>query len=325
MEQFAAKLARRTIYAVDWLVDFILLILVLLLALLGVYAMWDANQIYAPAMADQYEIYKPAADTEGFEELRAINPDVIGWITMYGTGVDYPLLQNDDNDRYVHTDVKGKYSLTGSLFLDWRNDPGFTDFNSIIYGHNMAKEAMFGGLYQYAQAEYFSEHTYGSLYFEGQTYGLEAFAFFLADAYDRDIYTPAISEPESQSELLEYIQELAIQYQDLNLTTDDHIVLFSTCTSDMTNGRHLLALKLTDQVQEDPYYEEPKAAPKIQLKTERIQGEYRQVPYWVWYAMLVLAVFLLLVLVVNIICWIVKLLRRIGGKERVFHENQSNL
>lgn len=101
----------------------------------------------AGADTNRYEVYKPTEDkSKSFEELQALNPEVIGWVTVDGTHIDYPVTQASDNDKYVNTDAEGKYSLAGSIFLDYRNQKDFTDFNSILYGHHMADHAMFGDL-----------------------------------------------------------------------------------------------------------------------------------------------------------------------------------
>ena len=81
-----------------------------------------------------------------FEELQKINPEVFGWLNIPDTHIDYPLVQAEGNSKYVNTDVKGNFSLSGSIFLDCRNHKDFSDCNHIIYGHHMQKDAMFGEL-----------------------------------------------------------------------------------------------------------------------------------------------------------------------------------
>lgn len=245
------KVILESIRFMDNLVDLLILVSVLLFAFFGIYSLWDTEQIYSQAMADVYGVYKPTEKSEGFEELKEMNPDVIGWIHMYGTGIDYPLLQGQDNDKYVQTDPKGNYSMTGSLFLDYRNSPQFNDFNSIIYGHDMAKEAMFGGLNNYAKKKYFNKHLYGSLYYGEKTYGLEVFSYFSTDAYDQQIYAPAIEDTVLKNSYLNRIKDISQCYRDISINENDHIILFSTCTSDMTNGRNLLVLKITDKARKN--------------------------------------------------------------------------
>ena len=90
------------------------------------------------AMPEHYEIYRPTEEDYGnFDELKAQNSDVCGWITIYGTHVDYPIVQSEDNSTYLMRNPRGEYSLSGSIFMDYMNQKDFSDFNTIIYGHHM--------------------------------------------------------------------------------------------------------------------------------------------------------------------------------------------
>lgn len=102
---------------------------------LGCYVLWDSKQILQAADTNRYEVYKPTEDkSKSFEELQALNPEVIGWVTVDGTHIDYPVTQASDNDKYVNTDAEGKYSLAGSIFLDYRNQKDFTDLIRFCMG-----------------------------------------------------------------------------------------------------------------------------------------------------------------------------------------------
>ena len=95
------------------------LVLLLLLGLAyGCYALWDSQNLAQEATAEQYAVYKPQEDTLGFAELQALNEDVIGWITVYGTPIDYPVVQGEDNWEYINKSAEGTYSLTGAIFAD---------------------------------------------------------------------------------------------------------------------------------------------------------------------------------------------------------------
>lgn len=235
------------------IVDWAMLSCVLVLAVFGCYGIWDSNQIYEQADKTVYEKYRPGEDTLSFEELQKINPDVFGWLTIYGTNIDYPLVQGEDNEKYVNTDAAGEFSLSGALFLDYRNQNDFSDFNSIIYGHHMEKELMFGELYKFEEKDYFEEHRYGEVFYEGTWHGIEFFLFLKADAYDRKIYAPLLKETEEKEEFLTYIQGNALRSRQIDISVQDHLVLLSTCTSDITNGRHILVGKITDEIYENPF------------------------------------------------------------------------
>lgn len=243
-----AAAVRLLIRLADGVVNAAVLTFFLLLLAYGCYALWDSRQVLGAAQSQQYEIYNPNRDGgKSFQELQGINPEVIGWITVYDTGIDYPVTQAEDNEKYVNTDVEGNYSLAGSIFLDCRNKSDFSDFNSILYGHHMAENAMFGDLADFQDDAYFKEHRYGNLYDGNRNWGVELFAFLQTDAYDTRIYRPGIAW-EEQQDYLETIRQEALRFRDIEVKTGERLLLLSTCTSDSTNGRHILVGKICDQV-----------------------------------------------------------------------------
>lgn len=240
----------------DGAVNLAVLSILLLLLFYGCYAIWDSQQLYAAADNTQYEIYKPVdEDSASFDELRKMNPEVFSWLTVYGTNIDYPLVQGTDNDKYVNTAADGTYSLSGSLFLDYRNRNDFSDFNSIIYGHHMDKKVMFGEIGDFKDEDYFDTHRYGTIYYAGEVYGIEFFAFLEISAYDT-LYQPGITGADEQEAYLERIRESAWNFREPGQAENQRLVLLSTCTSAITNGRHVLVGRITDEVREDPFYQE---------------------------------------------------------------------
>lgn len=275
------KFLRFLVQIASGIVNFAVLAACLLLFSYGCYAVWDSQQLTQAADPRKYEVYKPTEeDTRSFEELQAINSDVFGWLNVYGTNINYPLVQGEDNSKYVNTNVDGEYSLIGSLFLDYRNRKDFSDFNSIIYGHHMAEDKMFGDIADFADQEFFDSHRYGSLFYNGHTRGLEFFAFLEIDAYD-DVYTPGISEEESRQDYLKKIINQAVHTRDLSVDTSDYLVLLSTCTSLLTNGRHILVGKITDEVPPDLFYEEVQEKKLSGADTQKLLRRLAAMPIWV--------------------------------------------
>jgi len=131
--------------------------------------------------------------------LQAINPEVFSWLTVYGTNIDYPVAQGQDNMKYVNTNAEGKYSLSGSIFLDYNNSKDFSDFNSILYGHHMQKKTMFGEIGSFSNQYFFDSHRYGNLYYGGKDHGIEFFAFIHTSAYDDTVFTPNVTDKNRQA------------------------------------------------------------------------------------------------------------------------------
>ena len=212
----------------------------------GIYALWDSQHISQQADVSLYETYRPSEDNDvSFAELQKQNPEVFGWLPVEGTHMNYPLVQAENNSKYVNTDVLGEFSLAGSLFLDCRNQKDFSDLNNIIYGHHMEKNAMFGEVEAYEEPSYFKEHSKGSLYYENRWHDVEFFAFIHGNAYDEVLYNVFLKDKDISS-YLEYIREHAINYAELPFGSEEQFVTLSTCTSDSTNGRHLLIGRITE-------------------------------------------------------------------------------
>ena len=250
-----SNLARKAIRLAHGLVDS--LVLAGILGLLGFagYSLWDSHQVYQAAEDTQYATYKPTtAGRDSFAALQAINPEVIAWLTVYGTHIDYPVTQADNNLKYINTSAEGTYSLSGAIFLDSANAADFSDFANIVYGHHMAGDAMFGDIGQFADQGFFESHRYGSLWVDGQLLGLDFFAFIHDDAYDESVYRPGTVDPAARQAYLASLTHLSVQDRTtVAVTPADRIVLLSTCSAGTTNGRDILVGKITAAAQSDPF------------------------------------------------------------------------
>lgn len=83
----------------------------------------------------------PVVDWAG---LKAVNSQVVGWIQIPGSQINYPVYQTTDNEYYLHTNAKGEWSIGGQIFMDYENNPnGLIDQQTILYGHHMRNGSMF--------------------------------------------------------------------------------------------------------------------------------------------------------------------------------------
>jgi sortase B len=299
MKRKAEEIGIKAVRLANMAVNTAVLIVILLLLFSGAYALWDAEQLYSDADSKQYEIYKPS-DKEGsksFEELRAINPDVFAWLTVYGTHIDYPVTQGTDNMQYVNTDPEGNSSLSGAIFMASGSSSDFTDFSSILYGHHMEKEAMFGEIGLFEDKGYFDEREYGSLYFDGKEHGLEFFAFLSADAYDAQVFRTGIRDNEEGKAYLDMLLSRAINTRDIGVSESDRIVLLATCGTGATNERDILVGRITYEIYPDKF---AKAEGKRLPVADRLIGLWESLPIWARIAVIagiaVLATLILIIL-----------------------------
>jgi len=299
----ATKIGRRTIRIANGFVDIVVLTAILLLIVFSGYAIWDAGQVHSAASSRRYEMYNPTVENEtaSFEDLQALNPDVFAWLTVYGTNIDYPVVQGQDNRRYVNTDARGRHSLSGAIFLDARNGANFSDFSSIVYGHHMENQVMFGEIASFSDRSYFEARRHGMLFFSGREHGLEFFAFVHADAYDTSVFRTAITEPEDKQAYLDLLMQMAMHTrEDVQVTINDRIVLLSTCSPNSTNGRDILIGKITDAPHSNPFIVETIRTPQAIPGIDELQGIWEQLDILAQVSIVIFIVLLILLAIILI-------------------------
>ena len=249
----AALLARAGNRALSVIVG----IFILVMLMYGGYSLWDTAMLYQGAFVSNDLLkYKPSpenADGPTLAELAALNPDVRGWLTIDDTHIDYPVVQGKTDMDYINKNVYGEFALSGSVFMDSRNEADFSDSYCLLYGHHMDNGAMFGDVVEFVNKDYFDDHRTGTLYLtDGSVYAIELFACMEIDAFDSVVYQPTAQEEGNVQPLLDYIREGAVQYRELGVAKTDQIIGLSTCAEAQTNGRVVVFgwMKRAEKVQE---------------------------------------------------------------------------
>lgn len=239
----------KSLLAICWMEKLIRLVSGLLAAtvfLYSMYVLYDNFSINRNAFASNDLLqYKPSGRAEkdmGYLELKKINPDVIGWLTMDDTHIDYPVLQGKDDLEYSNKDVFGKFALSGSIYMaaDCRKD--FSDPYILIYGHHMDNGSMFGDIDRFADPAFLKKHGTGLMQTEYGNFDLHAFACMQTDAYDPMVY--GLSGKDYAS-MAGYIREHASSYDEEAASLEGGLLVLSTCADSNTNGRMALFLKTT--------------------------------------------------------------------------------
>ena len=188
-----------------------------------------------------------------YEEIYAENNDLVGWLQIDGTVINYPVLQSDSEENsqfYLTHSFAKKKDKNGSLFMDYRNDFVDRDTNIIIYGHNMKSGAMFGSLKKYLDKGYLEKHSkirFDTIYERG-TY--EVIGAFLSEVSYQDEYAfryynflNANNESEFEAFCVNVMQLDALKKGTLDAKYGDQLLTLSTCNSYTDEGRMFIIAK----------------------------------------------------------------------------------
>lgn len=184
--------------------------------------------------------------------LYAENNDFIGWLTIEGTKIDYPVMYTpEEEEYYIHRDFNREYSSSGTLFIDTSSVPtGDTTDNILIYGHNMKAGTMFHGLLDYESEDFYQEHKYIQFdTLEGQgTY--EVIAAFRTQIYAEDDTAHYhyyeffdASDASEFDEYVEYVKSNTPYTIETTAEYGDQLLTLSTCAYHTDEGRYVVVAK----------------------------------------------------------------------------------
>ena len=216
------------------------------------YALYDVYQVYEDTeLSGEVLKYKPKVDEYGelkekfsIKDLQKINKDIVGWIKIDNTNIDYPILAGIDNTDYLKRNYKGEYSPSGSIFLDYRNSRDLTDDFSIIYGHNMAKGLMFSDIKKFKEPTFFVLNKTGKLYTKDKVYNLEIYSFNIIKS-NKDI-TYKLNKNSDSKEIVNNLLNEAINKRELVIGDNDKYLLLSTCYGVNTYDRSVILTKMIE-------------------------------------------------------------------------------
>lgn len=192
---------------------------------------------------------KTPAILEKYTELHKENADMVGWLSIPGTAIDYPVMQKTGNEYYLHHDFYGEENRHGCLFVKDIADVNTPGDCFIIYGHNMKDGTMFGDLDEYRSEAYYREHSalkFDSLYEERE---YEIMAVFLSHVYKEgeegfryyDFYTAETEE--AFQEFYENVMENTLYDTGVTAAYGDTFLMLSTCAYHEEDGRLVVVAK----------------------------------------------------------------------------------
>ena len=182
-----------------------------------------------------------------FDALKQENDDIVAWLYCPGTPVNYPVVQAEDNEYYLRRLVNGEANTAGTLFLDCRNWSDFSDQNSVIHGHHMKNNTMFGTLDDYSKQSYYEKHPVWQLLTPEKEYMVELIAGYVTNDAS-SAYQFGISVDEKVDFLEESIR-LSDFRANVDWEKDDLLVTFSTCSYEYDAARYVVIGILKEVIQ----------------------------------------------------------------------------
>ena len=181
------------------------------------------------------EIDRPIVD---FDALREINPDIVGWIYIEDTNINYPIAQGPDNSYYLSRMYNKQWDGCGCIFMDYRNSPDFSDPNSVIYGHYVKNGSMFQNLVGYKAQEFYETHKTAYLLTPDKNYQIIFFAGYVASLKD-DAWKVDFSEEEFEPWYMKAIEQ-SIFDSGVVPTPQSKIITLSTCSYEFNDARFVV-------------------------------------------------------------------------------------
>ena len=165
-----------------------------------------------------------------FNALKKTNSDTVAWLFVGGTNVNYPVVQTSDNDYYLTHSFTKKKNSGGWLFMDYRNDKNDYGRNTIIYGHNMKNQTMFGTLKKLLTKEWYQVQDNRIIKMSSEKYNTlwQIYSVYTIETTNDYIQTEFASDDEYQT-FLNLVKDRSFKNFNTNVNTSDKTLTLSTC------------------------------------------------------------------------------------------------
>jgi sortase B len=238
----------------------VLLLLAVLAAGTGVFLVWQERtereaqeakwQTYAQLRQEaSFETLSEAQDGQtvipvDFEAWQEVNPDVYAWITIPGTVIDYPIVQNaEDNSYYITRNAELEESASGAIYSENLNHTDFSDIHTVLYGQNMEDGSMFGSLSNYENESFFDAHREIMIYTPDEVLCYRIFAAYVYDnrhllksfdLEDSKTYTSYLKNIMAQRNIQTHLD------RSMDIEAGDQLLTLSTHCSEGEEYRYLV-------------------------------------------------------------------------------------
>lgn len=177
-----------------------------------------------------------------FDALRQINSEIVGWIQIPDTPINYAVPQHSDNDFYLDHSLDGEYNQYGNVFMDYASDPTLNDYNTVIYGHHLKNGEEFAKIADYSSQSEFD--TISQLYYvtqDGVVHVLEPLCAMVVNGYDVDSIRTSFTDRQDFAQYVQSTMARSSAVTSRQVTSEiTHLYMLSTCSYAQENDRTIL-------------------------------------------------------------------------------------
>lgn len=238
----------------DWISRALIIVGVgLMLAAAGIFIHAQIGYKQATDTYDDLTKYAKLKDTDGdnvpnpdFDKLASINKDIVGWIYIPGTTINYPVVQGTDNTHYLRTMFEGTYNASGTIFMDMDGTaPGMVDEQTTIYGHHMENGGMFNPIADTVDQSTFDNIKHVYYITKDHVYKLKPLLTHVVDGSYTDARTPNFTEDGTslKSYLEAMLADAEAKASDASdrASSAEQVLTLVTCKRDiLQNGRAVM-------------------------------------------------------------------------------------
>lgn len=178
------------------------------------------------------------------KELKKENEDVVGWLEIENTSINYPVLQGEDNEYYMTHNYKKQKSKNGSIFLNKDYDWNIPSSNLLIYGHNLNNGTMFQELLKYQNKEFYMNHPIIRFTTEKEDAEYEIISVFKSRVYYKSeenvfryYYFINANTEEEYNKFVKDAKEASLYEIEETAKYGDQLITLSTCSYHVKDGR----------------------------------------------------------------------------------------
>ena len=186
---------------------------------------------------------QPSGSDIDWDSLKAINPDIVAWLSIPGTNVNYPVVRGADNEYYLTHDFSGEegwLAQYGAVFMDYRNDPDWNDESYFIYGHHMNDGSMFAGIAEMAQQARFDACRTVMLFSPGKSFRLRSFSLVHCAESDPIVETGFATAADMAAYVQDKIDQSVVDVGEIPAASAiTKSFAFATCDN-VSTGRYVL-------------------------------------------------------------------------------------